>query len=71
MGFNTILSFGGIFVAALLGILPSLMVWQKRKQSLPILGQASVYLAPGGFSLIAINILFFTSIIGIEIYNLT
>ena len=43
-GFIVALSYGGIFVAILHGILPALMVWRGRKQ-----GLATQYQSPGKF----------------------
>jgi tyrosine-specific transport protein len=64
LGFDTILSFGGIFVACLLGILPTILVWQQRRKNI----RAS-YQAPGGKVFMLMTIIFFTSVIIIEIYN--
>lgn len=64
-GFNFALSFAGLFVALLLGILPALMVWQGRyrlklEQPLtPFLGKPAIIL----------TILFFITVIGIECFN--
>jgi len=64
-GFNFALSFAGLFVALLLGILPALMVWQGRyrlaleKPLMPFLGKSSIIL----------TILFFLVVVGIECFN--
>jgi len=64
-GFNFALSFAGLFVALLLGILPALMVWQGRyrlkleKPLVPFLGKPAIIL----------TILFFLGVIGIECFN--
>jgi len=64
IGFGTILSFGGIFVASLLGVLPVIIVWQKRHTS-----QNHRYKTPGGKLLMLTTMLFFMLVIAIEIYN--
>lgn len=64
IGFGTILSFGGIFVAGLLGILPVIIVWQKRKTI-----KNNKYTTPGGNWLMLATITFFIGVIAIEIYN--
>lgn len=64
-GFNFALSFAGLFVALLLGVLPSVMVWQGRyrlsleKPLVPFLGKSAIIL----------TILFFLSVIAIECFN--
>jgi tyrosine-specific transport protein len=64
-GFNFALSFAGLFVALLLGILPCIMVWQGRyrlfleKPLLPFLGKSGIIL----------TIVFFLSVIAIECFN--
>lgn len=64
-GFDRILSFGGIFVAILLGILPALMVWfgrYKHKHQGP-------FQLFGGKPLIIFNILFFSYVISQELWS--
>ncbi|MDB6096393.1 MAG: tyrP [Francisellaceae bacterium] len=64
-GFHQILSFAGIFVALLLGILPSLMVWKIRHHS-----ATSFYPQVfGGKIMLCINMLFFIYIIIQELLN--
>lgn len=64
-GFSFALSFAGVFVALLLGILPVIMVWRGRyylsleKPLLPWLGKPFLVL----------TILFFLMVTGIECYN--
>lgn len=64
-GFNITLSFAGLFVSLLLGILPIIMVWRSRY----------VYQFPsplrivGGKILLILGFLFFMSTIGIECFN--
>jgi len=64
-GFNFALSFAGLFVALLLGILPAVMVWQGRyrlkleKPLMPFLGKWSIIL----------TIAFFLGVIAIECFN--
>lgn len=64
-GFNFALSFAGLFVALLLGILPAVMVWQGRyrlkleKPLMPFLGKGSIIL----------TIMFFLGVIAIECFN--
>lgn len=66
MGISKILGFGGIFVAIILGIIPSLMILSKeyalRVKSAPSLRQKIIAYA---------SILFFTFIIFIEIFSHT
>lgn len=64
-GFDKILSFGGIFVAVLLGILPALMVWFGRDQK----QQQASFKIFGGKPLLLMNLIFFSYIVGQEIYN--
>ncbi len=64
-GFALTLSFAGIFVSILLGILPALMVWESRyRQRL-----APSFQVFGGKILLIITILFFVFAAGIECYN--
>lgn len=60
--FSLILSFAGISVALLLGILPTLMAFSERRRY-PI---HSPFQVPGGYPLILVSLLFFASIIAIE-----
>ncbi|MGE4349654.1 MAG: amino acid permease [Candidatus Berkiella sp.] len=64
-GFTFALSFAGIFVSLLLGILPALMVWRlsNHQSEKKIIGWV------GNKALLSITILFFLIIIAIECYN--
>lgn len=64
-GFTVALSFAGIFVAILLGILPAMMAWQGRYH----LKQEKPLQIIGGKILIIITILFFLFVCGIECFN--
>lgn len=64
-GFTFALSFAGLFVAFLLGILPAMMVWQGRYR----LKIAQSYRVPGGKIVISLTGLFFLLVIIIECYN--
>lgn len=64
-GFTLALSFAGIFVAILLGILPTLMVYRSRYQ-LKLYSNLTI---PGGRLFMFFTILFFLLVIGIEAYN--
>jgi len=64
--FIFMLSFAGIFVALLLGVLPSLMVWGERVR----LKATSPLQVPGGKALIFLTILFFLGVVVIECYQL-
>jgi len=64
-GFIIALSFAGIFVAILLGILPAMMVWQGRYR----LQMASPLRIVGGKPLLILTILFFLFVAGIECFN--
>ncbi len=64
-GYSLTLSFAGLFVSVLLGILPILMVWRSRyvhhfSSPLKILG---------GKFLLVLGILFFIIVIGVECFN--
>ena len=64
-GFIVALGYAGIFVAILLGILPALMAWSGRYiKKLP-----ATYHTFGGRPLLCITILFFITIIIIELVN--
>ena len=58
-GFNEILSFAGIFVAYILGILPVTMVWRGRYT----LNKATGFKVPGGKFLLIITYAFFVFVI--------
>lgn len=64
-GFTVALSFAGIFVAILLGILPAMMVWQGRYH-LNITSPLQIY---GGKIALILTILFFSTVMCIEGYN--
>lgn len=64
-GFTLALSFAGIFVAILLGILPTLMVYRSRYQ----LKRSSFLKIAGGRPLMFLTLLFFLFVIGLECYN--
>lgn len=61
-GFTFALSFAGIFVSVLLGILPAVMVWKLSNQQATRTALGFI----NNKYLLGITILFFTSIIGIE-----
>lgn len=63
--FDRILGFAGIFVAAILGILPVLMTWRGR-YGLKLKGPFRVW---GGKPLLLITLLFFCYVIVLEIIN--
>jgi tyrosine-specific transport protein len=63
-GFTVALSFAGIFVAILLGILPAMMAWQGRSASLKKPLQII-----GGKPMIIITILFFIFVGAIECFK--
>lgn len=69
-GFILALNYAGIFVAILLGLLPSLMVWFERygketeRSFIP-----SNFKVPGGKPLVIFGILFAIGVIGLEIFN--
>lgn len=65
IGFDRILSFGGLFVALLLGITPSLMVWRGRYY----LNHLQDFQVAGGKPLIILTLMFFTMVVGIELFN--
>lgn len=65
-GFDSILKFGGIFVAILLGLLPCLMVWSGRYKR----QKSGNFKVPGGKTLIIFTSVFFIYTILQEIYNL-
>ncbi len=64
-GFTFALSFAGIFVAILLGILPAVMAWQGRYH----LKEAKPLQVFGGKPMIVLTILFFIFVTLIEAYN--
>jgi tyrosine-specific transport protein len=64
-GFIIALSFAGLFVAILLGILPAMMVYQARYR----LNLKSPWQMVGGKILLSISIVFFLLVSFIEIYN--
>lgn len=64
-GFNVTLSFAGLFVAILLGILPVLMVWRARY----VYRFASPLRMVGGKALLLLTLLFFCFIIATELFN--
>lgn len=63
-GFMVALSFAGIFVSLLLGILPALMIWRGRYQ----LALPSPLKVPGGKYLLIVTMLFFMLAASIEAY---
>jgi tyrosine-specific transport protein len=63
--FDRILGFSGIFVAAILGILPTLMAWRGR-YGLKLKGPFKVW---GGKPLLFITLLFFCYVIVLELIN--
>jgi len=63
-GFEKILSYAGILVALLLGILPSCIVWSGRYH----LQIISSYRVIGGKGHLVMNVLFFIGIIMVELY---
>ena len=65
LGFNKILSFGGVFVAILLGIIPISMTYMLRYK-LHLSTKADI-IVPAGKPLLLITLLFFLYVIGIEI----
>lgn len=65
LGFSILLSFAGFFVAVLLGILPSLMVWFGRYHH----GFKSRIHIPGGKIFIVFSLAFFIGVMGIETFN--
>lgn len=64
-GFSYALSFAGIFVSLLLGILPIIMVWQLRYVKM----KASPLRILGGKPLMIITVIFFVLVIAVEIFN--
>ncbi len=62
-GFMFVLSFGGIFVAILLGILPAMMALRSRDM------HPGGYQVFGGKTLSWLSIIFFTIVIAIELFN--
>ncbi|MBS0289005.1 MAG: hypothetical protein JSS07_03060 [Proteobacteria bacterium] len=64
-GFTFALSFAGIFVAILLGILPAIMAWQGRYR----LNTPRPLQIIGGKPLIVLTVIFFMLVIGIECFN--
>jgi tyrosine-specific transport protein len=64
-GFTVALSFAGIFVAILLGILPAMMAWQGRYR----LKQAKPIHIIGGKPMIMFTIAFFLGVALIECFN--
>lgn len=65
LGFTVALSFAGLFVAILLGILPAMMVWQGRYH----LKQEKPLQIVGGKFMIILTILFFLFVCVIECFN--
>lgn len=65
-GFNVILSFGGIFVAIILGILPIMMVWYGRY----VRKIATDFRVPGGKFLLITTGIFFLYVIMQELTNI-
>jgi tyrosine-specific transport protein len=63
--FDRILGFAGIFVAAILGILPALMAWRGRYH----LKQTGPFTVWGGKPLLFITLLFFCYVIVLEVIN--
>lgn len=63
--FDRILGFAGIFVAAILGILPVLMIWRGRYH-LNLSGSFTVW---GGKPLLLITLSFFIYVIALEVIN--
>lgn len=70
-GFGRILSFAGIFVAVLFGIIPPLMAWRGRYHSVQPLSTPKHFRVFGGKPLLILIILFFCAIIYWEIENCT
>ncbi|MDP2762976.1 MAG: aromatic amino acid transport family protein [Enterobacteriaceae bacterium] len=66
IGFTLILKFSGILVSILLGIIPSIMVWQGRYK----LKIKSKFILIGGKTLLALTLLFFIYVIIQETYIL-
>lgn len=64
-GFNMILSFAGIFVSLLLGILPVVMVWRGRY----VFQFPSSLKIVGGRALLLLTLTFFISVIAVECFN--
>jgi tyrosine-specific transport protein len=64
-GFSQVLSFAGIFVALLLGILPAIMAWRAR-YTLKMERKSPMF---GGKIIIILSIIFFSGIIISEIYH--
>lgn len=64
-GFTVALSFAGIFVAILLGILPAMMAWQGRYNQ----KQQKPFQIIGGKPMIIITIVFFILVGAIECFN--
>ena len=64
-GFSFILSFAGIFVSLLLGIIPALMVWRGKY----VLGEQRVLPFISSRWVICITIAFFLFVIGVECFN--
>jgi len=62
-GFEQILSFAGIFVGFLLGILPTWMLWRGRYR----LGLHHGFRVPGGRALMAVILVFFVSVMVIDV----
>ena len=68
-GFSRILSFAGLFVSVLLGILPVIMVWRMRYANITIAKKAVEYRVWGGKCLLIVVLCFFTYISYLEIAN--
>lgn len=64
-GFNITLSFAGLFVALLLGILPIMMVWRSRY----VYRFSGPLRIIGGRIMLILGFLFFTGIVAIECFN--
>jgi tyrosine-specific transport protein len=65
-GFSQILSFAGVFVAVLLGILPAMMVWHSRYSKQ---GIQSGYRVFGGKTLLICVMVFFCYVTYLEVAN--
>ncbi|MEY3183205.1 MAG: hypothetical protein RLZ35_1190, partial [Pseudomonadota bacterium] len=63
--FDRILGFSGIFVAAILGILPALMAWRGRYY----LRLKGAFIVWGGKPLLLMTLIFFSYVIVLEILN--